>query len=347
MNIVILGAGAMGSAFSFPCTDNGHEVTLVGSEFDDNIIANLKDSRVHPTLKIAVSSNIKLKTQAEFNASNIVADILVVAVSSHGVDWVIDVAKFFPDIPVVILTKGFSFNDGYCEVFAAKFAKTFIANGFSVDNICAVAGPCLASGLANRVHTSVVLASYSTKVAKHLCTILSTDYYHISHSDDIVGVEICSAIKNIFAIALGATITMYSDSDVLNHNEKNYLNSAATVLQQSLYEMSYFVSKYGGKESTVYTLAGYGDLYVSDQGGRNSLLGTYFGKGHKYSEIKKDLMPNVTVEGAELAHLLVDLCLIGDDRVHIPLLCSVVEAINSDSVLEIPWHDFNNRSIAK
>ena len=62
-----------------------------------------------------------------------------------------------------------------------------------------------------------------------------------------------------------------------------------------------FVEKLKGKKETVIGLAGIGDLYVSADGGRNSKMGEYLGQGMKFNEAKKKKMPNVTVEGADLA----------------------------------------------
>ena len=83
--------------------------------------------------------------------------------------------------------------------------------------------------------------------------------------------------------------------------EKNYLNTAAALLKQSIHEMIIFTQKQKGKKETVIGLAGVGDLYVSDKGGRNSKMGQYLGQGMTFKKAKKTKMPNDTVEGADLA----------------------------------------------
>ena len=79
------------------------------------------------------------------------------------------------------------------------------SNGVKKTNITAAGGPCLAKGLANRIHTSVVFANKDIKIANQIAKLVSTDYYHIFTSDDVIGIETCAAIKNIFSMGVGAS----------------------------------------------------------------------------------------------------------------------------------------------
>ena len=119
--------------------------------------------------------------------------------------------------------------------------------------------------------------------------------------DDVVGVETCAAIKNIFSMAIGASQGLCHSNASKEKREKNYLNTAAALIQESIYEMIIFTEKLKGKKETVMGLAGIGDLYVSADGGRNSKMGEYLGQGMTFKEAKKTKMPNDTVEGADLA----------------------------------------------
>jgi len=88
--IVIIGAGAMGSAFAVPCADNSNDVYLVGSFLEDNVIENINNSNnIHPVLNCQLPKNIKVIKFSEFNdeiKENI--DLLVVGVSSKGIEWI-------------------------------------------------------------------------------------------------------------------------------------------------------------------------------------------------------------------------------------------------------------------
>ena len=168
-------------------------------------------------------------------------------------------------------------------------------------NISAIKGPCLATGLANRMRTGTVIANPDIKKAQFLKKIISTDYYSTELSNDLQGVELSSAIKNIYSMLIGASEGLSNSKASIEIQSKFYLNTAASLIRRSISEMVEFVSYYGGNSETVYGPAGLGDLYVSAIGGRNSLMGKYLGQGHLYKDAKELYMKNITVEGAELA----------------------------------------------
>ena len=126
--------------------------------------------------------------------------------------------------------------------------KVFNEVGIEKTTICAAGGPCLAKGLANRVHTSVVFANSDIKIVNQIAQLVSTDYYHVFTSDDVVGVETCAAIKNIFSMAIGASRGLCDPAASKEIKEKNYLNTAAALIQESIYEMITFVEKLKGKK---------------------------------------------------------------------------------------------------
>ena len=141
--------------------------------------------------------------------------------------------------------------------------------------------------MANRVHSSVVIANKDIQTAKIIADMLNTNYYHTSHSDDLNGVEVSAAIKNIFSMAVGAAKGLCSQNVTNEVREKNYLNTASALIKQSIFEMEIFVEHLKGKKETVKGLAGLGDLYVSSGGGRNAKMGAYIGEGLTFSEAKK------------------------------------------------------------
>ena len=210
-NILIIGAGSMGTAFSFPCSDNNHSVTIIGTHLENNFIDQINLKRMHPTLENEVPKNVKfLKFDKLSEEINKKVDLIVVAVISKGIEWVsIELSKVLKNsIPILILTKGLAINNNNYEVLAHKMERLLKKNGIKETNISAAGGPCLAKGLAKRVHTSVVFANIDIHRAIRLSKLLSTDYYHIHGSNDVVGVEICAAIKNIFSMVLGALKVM-------------------------------------------------------------------------------------------------------------------------------------------
>ena len=170
-----------------------------------------------------------------------------------------------------------------------------------------------------------MFANSDISVANQIKKLVSTDYYHIFTSTDVIGVEICAAIKNIFAMVMGSS---------------KGLNTSAALLQQSINEMIMFTEKLIGKKETVMGLAGVGDLYVSVKGGRNSQMGEYLGQGMKFNEAKKTKMDNVTVEGADLALEIGKKVKNDFDIKTLPLMISMIDTISEEKPLKIDWKNF-------
>ena len=122
----------------------------------------------------------------------------------------------------------------------------------------------MAKELARKKQTSVIVANKNIKIAKYIGKMISTKYYLIEYSKDVVGVEICSAIKNIYSMIIGSGQS---------------LNRSSSLFQKSILEMKYITKYFKGREETVLSLAGVGDLYVSAAGGSNSKIGNYLGQG--------------------------------------------------------------------
>ncbi|MFL2889351.1 MAG: glycerol-3-phosphate dehydrogenase [Pelagibacteraceae bacterium] len=343
--IVIIGAGAMGSAFALPCLDRNHDINIIGTHLEDEFIDNLKKkNNLHPGLNTKIPEAIKILKFNKFDElfkSKI--DLIVLGISSKGIDWVCDqLCKIYQDkIPnLLLLTKGLSIHENKYELLVDKLIRLLSLKGISNVNISAVGGPCLAAGLANRVHTSVVIANNNIKTAKQIAEMLNTDYYHTSYSNDLNGVEVSAAIKNIFSMAVGAARGLCSNDISDEVREKNYLNTSSALIKQSIHEMEIFVEHLNGKKETVKGLAGLGDLYVSSGGGRNAKMGSYIGQGMIFSEVKKNKMEKVTVEGAELAIEIAKKVKEDFDEEKIPLMIGMIDAIVQDKKLILNWEAF-------
>ena len=344
--IVIIGAGAMGSAFSLPCLDNDHDVNIVGTHLENDFIDNLKAKRnLHPGLNTSIPLEVKIFKFNKFDEilkSNV--DLIVLGISSKGIEWVADQLcrlykeKQMPNI--LMLTKGLSIHNNKYELLVDKLERLLSTRGISKINISAVGGPCLASGLANRIHSSVVIANKDIQTAKKIADMLNTNYYHTSYSDDLNGVEVAAAIKNIFSMAVGAAKGLCSNNVSNEIREKNYLNTASALIKQSIHEMEIFVEHLNGKKETVKGLAGLGDLYVSSGGGRNAKMGAYIGEGLTFTEAKKTKMEKVTVEGADLAKEISKKVNEDFDEKKLPLMLGMINAIVEDKKLELNWEAF-------
>mgnify|MGYP003329084115 CR=1 FL=1 len=182
----------------------------------------------------------------------------------------------------------------------------------SISNLSVLKGPCLAKELARKNQTSVIVANKNIKTAKYIGKIISTKYYLIEFSKDVVGVEINSAIKNIYSMIIGSGQS---------------LNRSSSLFQKSILEMKYITKYFKGKEETVLSLAGVGDLYVSAAGGRNSKMGNYLGQGYSFKKAKQKFMPYDTVEGEQLIREIAPFILKKLNRSRIPLMIKLIKTI--------------------
>ena len=339
--ILIIGAGAMGSAFTVPCADNNNEVTLVGTHLENELITDIKKNKnFHPALKTNLP--LKLKVERFENLRSVIEkgiDVIVAGISSVGIKWFVEeISKYYKKkLPIVLLTKGLSVENDELITLSEKIKILLKEKGHNEINISAIKGPCLATGLANKMRTGTIIANPDIKEAQFLKKIISTDYYSTELSNDLQGVELSGAIKNIYSMLIGAAEGLSNSKAPIEIQSKYYLNTSASLIHRSISEMVEFVSYYGGNSETVYGLAGLGDLYVSAIGGRNILMGKYLGQGYLYKDAKELYMKDITVEGAELAFEIGPKIFKEFNANEFPLMFSVLKSICDNKKLEISW----------
>ena len=156
------------------------------------------------------------------------------------------------------------------------------------------------------------LLNKNIDIANWIGKQISTKYYLTEFSRDVIGVEICSAIKNIYAMVIGSG---------------QNLNAASDLFQKSVNEMRYLIKYFKGDQTTILGLAGIGDLYVSAVGGRNSKMGDFLGKGFTFAAAKKKFMPKDTVEGEQLAREIAPYILRKINKKKIPLMINLLRTI--------------------
>ena len=332
--ILILGAGSMSTAFAFPCSDNNHQVSIVGTYLEDDFIDIIKSNKnIHPTLKSKIPNNVKLYKFDSF--SNLIkdADLIVLGVSSKGISWAAEqLKKIKNNQQILILTKGLHVNKkNHYEVYPDTIKNILSKRVSKKLKISVAAGPCLASDLSNRVFTNVIFANRDISVVRKLSKMISTSYYKINCSKDIIGVAACGGIKNIYAMIVGTSMGI----NLKNEKDNKNLNTAAALFNQSIIEMCYFIKKIGGHETTVMDLAGVGDLYVSCTGGRNSKMGKFIGMGMTYKNAKNNKMPNDTVEGADLIFDIGNKIIKDFTVKELPLMTSFIKALINNTKFKI------------
>ncbi|MDC3117110.1 glycerol-3-phosphate dehydrogenase [Candidatus Pelagibacter sp.] len=307
--ILIIGGGAMGSAFSIPCLENNNLVTITepyNKIFIDNLASKKK---FHPTLKINLPKKLKfMKYSKDIFKKRF--DLIVIALSLAGIDFI---GKELKDLsiktPLLILTKGLKYDKKKKKILTIS---DLLKNNYNASNVSVLKGPCLAKELAKKNKTSVVVANKNIKIAEWIGKLISTKYYLTEFSKDTIGIEISSAIKNIYAMVIGTGQNLNAESDLF---------------KKSVNEMKFLIKYFKGDASTILGLAGIGDLYVSAIGGRNSKMGDFLGKGFTFAAAKKKFMPRDTVEGEQLAREIAPYVLKKIDKKKIPLMYHLLKTI--------------------
>ena len=341
--VTIVGAGMMGSALAFPARENGHEVRLVGTHLDREIIETSIKTGRHPKFTKDFPAGVQYYQIEELDTAIHGADVIIGGVSSFGVDWFSDVVlpKIDDKTPVLTVTKGLmDTEDGkllsYPEVWDARMK----AQGKNM-NLNAVGGPCTSYELVAHDQTEVAFCGKDMETLRKLKEIMATDYYHISLSTDVVGIESAVALKNGYALGIALTIGV---------NQKNFgldselhFNSQAAVFGQAVKEM-YRLLQYQGACTLENLTVGAGDLYVTVYGGRTRLVGILLGRGLNIDEAKAELK-GVTLESLvvaeRVARAVKNRAAAGVlDAKDFPLLMHVDDILIQKAPVDIPWEKF-------
>ena len=307
----------MGSAFTIPCLENNNRVVIT-EPYSKKFISDLSSkNKFHSALKIKLPKKLKFKKYSKKLLEE-KFDLIVIALSLSGIDFIgKELENLRISNPILVLTKGLKYEKKNNKIYTISEQ---LKKNFNVKNVSILKGPCLAKELARKKQTSVIVANRNINIAKRISKMISTNYYLIEFSKDVIGVEICSAIKNIYSMIIGAGQS---------------LNASSNLFQKSVIEMRYLTKYFNGKEETTLGLAGVGDLYVSAAGGRNSKMGSYLGKGHTFKTAKKKFMPNDTVEGEQLAREIAPFIFKKLNKKKVPLMFNLLKTIMNNKKLKI------------
>ena len=279
MNILVLGAGTWGTTLAKVLNQNSHSVTLW--HYKNIFIKKMEQNRYHPNLKVPISENIILTSDfKQFEKF----DILVIAVPTQSIRQVLKrIKNFHNDLIIVNASKGI-------EVSSLKTISNIIKDItlLSKSNIVALYGPSHAEEVAKKIPTTVVSACTNINTARKIQDVFSNQYFRVYSNNDIKGVEIGGAVKNIIAIAAGITIGIgYGD------------NTISALITRGIAEIKRLGIKMGAKDKTFLGLSGIGDLIVTAMSthSRNRTLGLELGKGKKINEVIEDM--EMVVEGVQ------------------------------------------------
>lgn len=304
--ITILGAGAMGSALTRPLIDTGWQVRLWGTWLDDHLLDAIENGQPHPRINATIDPRVQTYRSNQLQTALDGADVAVMAVASHAVNAITELA--LPQITKTkalwLSAKGFNVApNGQIQLLPDAIRAQAQAAGLQLPPIMAIAGPVKANECAQGLPTATIFACTDQDQAQHWAANTNSGNYAPTYSQDEIGVELCAAMKNVYAIALGIADGM-SAAD-----EQPRDNLRAAIFVQAVAEMASLCHALGGDLQTAYGLAGMGDLQLTSTAGRSRLYGHAVGAGQNPRQALEQMQSQgLTIEGspaALIAHQLV------------------------------------------
>lgn len=288
----VFGAGSFGTAIAQVLSSNFVEVVLWGR--DAGLVEAVNQRHENPGYLpgLPLAPNVRATSDVEEAAR--AAQLVVVAIPSQATrEFLVATHPVFPDhVPIVTIAKGIE-NETLCTM--TEVLEQCLPEA-SVPNIAVLSGPSFAKEMMQRMPTVVTVASRFEKTAMLVQGLFSSEVFRAYTSTDVVGVQVGGALKNVIAIAAGA-----SDGMGLGHN------SRAAIITRGLAEISRIAVRMGGNPLTLSGLAGLGDLVLTCTGelSRNRTVGMQLGRGKAMGDILRDMTQ--VAEGVKTAKSAKDL----------------------------------------
>lgn len=268
MKVAILGNGGFGTAMAIQQARAGREVALWGHDPDYTI--EIARTRRNPRYLdgVVIPESVRISAQASVVLAG--ADVVLVAIPTQHIRATLEpLALLMPGVPIVSLAKGLEQGTG-------KRPSEVIAEVSRRTAVLALSGPSHGEELAHGQPTTVVLAGTDEALLVRLQDQLATPSFRIYRNRDLLGTELCGALKNVMAVAAGI-------ADGLGYGD----NAKAAILARGVVEMARYGDAAGAEARTFYGLAGVGDRAVTafSRHGRNRAFGERIGRGEGLQQI--------------------------------------------------------------
>jgi glycerol-3-phosphate dehydrogenase (NAD(P)+) len=287
-NVVVLGGGSWGTTVASICARRGPTLQWVRSEETaKDINENHRNTRY---LGKDVDLSETLRATTDFSEAAGCADVIVMGVPSHGFRGVLTelATELRPWVPVVSLVKGL--EQGTNMRMSQIVDEVLPGHPAGI-----LAGPNIAREVGEGYAAAAVLAMPDQHLAARLAQLFRTKRFRVYTVDDVLGVEMAGALKNVYAIAVGMGYSLGIGE-----------NTRAMVIARSVREMSKLGEAMGGRRDTFFGLAGLGDLIVTctSQRSRNRHVGEQLGAGKPIDEIISSM--NQVAEGVKAATVIME-----------------------------------------
>jgi glycerol-3-phosphate dehydrogenase (NAD(P)+) len=272
-HVTILGDGAMATVCSILLTQGGHDVTMWGAfeESIERLVQNREQSRLLPGARVPNGVRLTANDSDCFDGETLI--LSAVPTQHMRSVWTRLASRVPAGVPVVSVAKGIENGTLLRPTQIVADVLGPIARG---KELAALSGPNIAAELAKYLPGTAVVAARDADLATRVQHAFSTQWFRVYSNDDVTGVELAGATKNIVAIAAGILDGLAAGN-----------NAKAALVTRGLVEITRLGVAMGAKPETFSGLAGLGDLIttcVSPQG-RNRSLGERIGKGQKLDDI--------------------------------------------------------------
>lgn len=272
IKIGVVGGGSWGTTLANHMALKGFDVDLWIREED--VYYQIKEKGINETFLPGIKLSNGIRPVQSFREVTNEKDLLLIVVPSHFFrDILTELSPFLSSsTPLVVGTKGIE-NETLMTM--SQVVKSVLPGDWSDKFVC-LSGPSFAQEVCEKHPTAVTLASRNKKLAKYLQELFSTDYFRVYTTQDVIGVELGGALKNVIAIAAGA-------ADGLGFG----YNARAALLTRGLSEITRLGVSMGAKPLTFAGLTGIGDLILTCTGdlSRNRMVGLKIAKGIPVEEI--------------------------------------------------------------
>lgn len=300
--ITVLGAGAWGTALASAMVRSGHETILWGR--DKDVLTQISNHKENSKYLKSIILPDQLGISSDINLAIKNADLILLVTPAQTVHSVIEMIKstIDPTIPLVLCAKGINRETGELP---SETAQKLLLN----NPVAALSGPSFASDVANNLPTAVTLAAKDDALTKELSQIISGPAFRVYGSNDLKGVELGGALKNVIALAIGVCRGMALGA-----------SAEAALIARGFAELSRLAVALGAKSQTLMGLSGLGDLVLtcSSPQSRNFAYGMALGKGEDTSNLR-------LAEGALTASIASELA--DQHTIDCPIIKTVVQLL--------------------
>jgi glycerol-3-phosphate dehydrogenase (NAD(P)+) len=309
LRAAVLGAGSWGTTFAAVLADAGCDVAIWGRSAQ----TCAEISRLHRNDTYLPGVELPAGITASTDARAVIAgvDLVAIAIPSQSARATLEPLRgaLGPHVVAVSLMKG-------VELATDRRMSQVVAEslGLPDDRVAVVSGPNLANEIAARQPTATVVASTSDRTAQLVARACSSSYFRPYTNDDVVGVELCGATKNVIALAVG-----------ISQGRGLGYNTMATVITRGLAEITRLGLRLGADAETFQGLAGMGDLMATcaSPDSRNHTLGVHLGQGMALDEAIR--ATGGTAEGVKSSRSVLDLA--ATAGVEMPITAAVVAVL--------------------